>query len=207
MNDTMLPVDAQVECTDGHAGFVSTIIIDPVHQAVTHIVVKTSKDSDHKIPVDQIERTDQETIYLKCSLAELNQMDIFTETHYVKSGNPDYSMYMSGAYESPYVTNIEEDYVPVEEEQVPVGELAIHRGTKVEATDGDVGILEEFIVDANTGKVSHFILRKGHLWGQRDVTIPMTAVDHSEGDKVFLTLDKEAIAALPSVKVKRHHVL
>ena len=61
------------------------------------------------------------------------------------------------------------------------------------------------IYDAKTGKVSHFILRKGHLWGKRDVTIPISAIDHSEGDTVHLKLDKQAINNLPSVSVKRHY--
>ncbi len=205
MKDTLIPVDAKVECTDGHAGFVSAVVVDPVRQAVTHVVVQTSSDTDHAVHLDQIARTEHDTIYLNCTLAELHEMHVFTETHYIKTGSPDYSMYQSGAYQSPYVTNIQEDFVPVEEEQVPPGELAVHRGTKVAATDGNVGVLEEFIIDAKTGKVSHFILRKGHLWGKRDITIPIKAIDHAEGGTVYLALNKQAINDLPSVSVKRHY--
>ena len=204
MSDTLLPVDAKVECSDGHAGYVSTVIVDPVQRELTHFVVQTSKKSDHMVHLDQVERTEHETVFLRCTVAELDAMPVFTETHYLRSEKHDYSMYQGGAYQSPYVTNIQEDYVPVEEEQIPPGELAVHRGTKVSATDGKVGELEEFVVDAQTGHVTHFILRKGHLWGKRDVTIPITAIDHIEGDTVYLTLDKQAINDLPSVKVKHH---
>jgi sporulation protein YlmC with PRC-barrel domain len=205
MRDTLIPVDAKVQCTDGYAGFVTAVVVDPVKQEVSHVVVKTSKDTDHAVHLDQVERTEHDTIYLNCTIDELHQMHEFTETHYVKSENPDYSMYQSGSYQSPYVTNVREDYVPEEEECVPAGELAVHRGTKVAATDGNVGVLEEFVIDAKTGKVSHFILRKGHLWGKRDITIPVTAIDYSEGDIVYLKLDKAAIDDLPSVSVKRHY--
>jgi hypothetical protein len=37
------------------------------------------------------------------------------------------------------------------------------------------------------------------------VTIPITAIDHSEGETVYLTLDKAAINGLPSMKVKHHY--
>lgn len=205
MKDTLIPVDARVECTDGYAGFVSAIVIDPVRRKVTHIVVKTGTDTDRAVHLEQIARTEHETIYLNCTLAELHEMHRFTETHYIKSESPDYSMYQSGAYQSPYVSTLQEEYVPVEEQQVAPGELAIHRGTKVSATDGHVGVLEEFIVDAKTGKATHFILRKGHLWGKRDVTIPLTAIDRADEDTVFLNLDKDAISDLPSVEVKRHY--
>jgi hypothetical protein len=93
MKDTLIPVDANVECTDGHAGFVSAVVVDPVRQEVTHVVVKTSKDTDRAVHLDQIERTEHDTIYLTCSLAELEEMHPFTETHYIKSNNPDYSFY------------------------------------------------------------------------------------------------------------------
>lgn len=205
MKDTFIPIDAKVQCTDGYAGFVHAVIVDPVRQEVTHIVVQTSKDADHAVHLDRVERTEHDTIYLNCTIDELHGMPSFTETHYVKADIPDYSMLQSGAYESPYVTYVEEDVMPVEEECVPPGELAVHRGTKVAASDGSVGVLEEFVVDSKTGKVSHFVLRKGHLWGKRDVAIPITAIDHTEGETVYLKLDKKAVDALPSISVKRHY--
>ena len=45
---------------------------------------------------------------------------------------------------------------------------------------------------------------KGHLWGKKDVAIPVTAVDVVEADEVYLNIDKEAVGALPAVPVKRH---
>jgi sporulation protein YlmC with PRC-barrel domain len=205
MRDILIPVDGKVQCTDGQAGFVSTVIVDPVRQEITHLVVQTGPETDHMVPLDRVDRTDDDTVYLRCTLAELEDMPAFTETHYVRAEHPDYSLYQGGAYQSPYVTIVQKDYVPVEEEQVPPGELAMNRGTKISASDGRVGELEEFIIDARTGKVSHFILRKGHLWGKREITIPMSAIDRVEGDTVYLKLDKRAVEDLPSVKVKRHY--
>lgn len=205
MKDTVIPVDAKVVCRDGRAGYVSTVIVDPVQRKVTHLVVQRSADVDHLVLLDHLDRTEEDTVYLACTMAELKAMPEFTETHYVRSEGPDYSMYQGGAYQSPYATIVQEDYVPVEEEQIPPGELAVHRGAKVAATDGNVGELEEFIIDAKSGKVSHFVLRKGHLWGKREVTIPLSAIDRSDEDTVYLKLDKQAVNDLPSVKVKRHY--
>ena len=58
MKDTLIPVGAKVECTDGHAGFVSTVIVDPVRREVTHLVVQTSKDADRMVHLDKMGRTD-----------------------------------------------------------------------------------------------------------------------------------------------------
>ncbi len=204
MHELVIPVNGKVVCTDGSEGFVSTVVVDPVQRVLTHVVVKTSRDTDHLVPLAVIDNADEETVYLNCTVAELESMPTFTELHYIKMDYHDYSMYQSGAYQAPYVSNIEEDHVPVAEEQVPPGELAVHRGTKVAATDGNVGELEEFAIDPSTGKVTHFILRKGHLWGKREITIPISAIERMEENTVHLNISKKDIEALPAIKVKRH---
>ena len=104
----------------------------------------------------------------------------------------------------PYV--IKEDVamsVPVEYERIPPGELAVHRGAHVEATDGHVGKVDEFLVDPTSGHITHLILRKGHLWGQTDVAIPISEIERTMEDIVYLKLDKHDIAALPAISVRR----
>jgi hypothetical protein len=49
------------------------------------------------------------------------------------------------------------------------------------------------------------VLERGHLWGRREVTIPIDAVETVETDKVTLRLSKDEVGALPSVHVHRWH--
>jgi hypothetical protein len=37
-----------------------------------------------------------------------------------------------------------------------------------------------FVVDPKTGHITHLVLREGHLWGQRDVAIPVNAIERIE---------------------------
>ncbi len=106
-----------------------------------------------------------------------------------------------GPYTSPDAAYMVEalSNATMEQEQVGLNELAIHQDARVEAADGDVGKVEELIIEPATGVVSHLVLRKGHFWGKRDVTIPLEQVDHVEGDVVYLKLDKKAIEQLPAV--------
>ncbi|MFN2166188.1 MAG: PRC-barrel domain containing protein, partial [Anaerolineae bacterium] len=60
-----------------------------------------------------------------------------------------------------------------------------------------------FLVDPSTGHITHLVLREGHLWGQRDVTIPVSQIDHFDDDSVSLALDKDSIEALPAIPVRR----
>jgi len=86
----------------------------------------------------------------------------------------------------------------VEHERVPAGELAIHRGARVRAADGPAGRLEEFLVDS-AGHITHLVVREGHLWGLKDVTVPVSAVRRLEEDTVYLRIDRQSLAALPTV--------
>ena len=83
---------------------------------------------------------------------------------------------MGSSFYKPYVTPDITVEVPVEHLQIPPGELAVRRGTRVEATDGYVGKVDEFVVNPDNGHITHLVMREGHLWGKKDVTIPLSAM-------------------------------
>jgi len=62
----------------------------------------------------------------------------------------------------------------------------------------------EFLIDPANENITHLVLREGHLWSQKDVTIPVSAIDRIEEDAVYLKLDKHAVEVLPAVPIKRH---
>ena len=113
-------------------------------------------------------------------------------------------MYGGSHYYMPYVTPDMTVQVPVEHLQIPYGEMAVRRGTRVEATDGYVGKVDEFVINPENGYITHLVMREGHLWGKKDVIIPLSAMmgDTSE-DTVFLKLDKQQIQSLPTFPVHR----
>jgi sporulation protein YlmC with PRC-barrel domain len=113
-------------------------------------------------------------------------------------------MYGGGAYfYFPYVDPEMTVQVPVEHKQIPPGELAVRRGTRVDATDGYVGHVDEFVVNPKNGHITHLVMREGHLWGQKDVIIPVSALGDVLGDIVFLKLDKQQIGSLPAFPLHR----
>jgi len=69
----------------------------------------------------------------------------------------------------------------------------------VEATDGPVGQVDEFLVDPENMHITHLVLREGHLWGRKEITISMAQVDRVEEETVYLKLDKHQIEALSPV--------
>ena len=81
--------------------------------------------------------------------------------------------------------------------------MALTSGMEIEASDGKVGKLDELVLDPNSGDITHLQMREGHLWGKKDVAIPMADVEFIESETIYLKLDKAGVKALPAVKVKR----
>jgi sporulation protein YlmC with PRC-barrel domain len=36
--------------------------------------------------------------------------------------------------------------------------------------------VDEFVVNPKNGHITHLVMREGHLWGQKDVIIPLALV-------------------------------
>jgi len=205
-----IPLQAQVECTDGICGLSVYVLIDPLIDEVKSLVVReTLSNTEYIVPVDVISKTIADTIQLRCSKAELEKMAPFVQTEFVQDKVLDYAGYrggISGAgsyFYMPYVTSEVRIPVSIEHQQIPPGELAVHRGTRVEATDGYVGKVDEFVVNPETGRITYLVMREGHLWGKKNVIIPLSAMEDTGDDTVFLNIDKHQIESLPTFPVNR----
>lgn len=207
-----IPLNAKVLCTDGVFGLSVFVLIDPVLDEVTHLVVREDAfpNTEYIVPVEVVSETIAETIQLPCSKAELKKMEPFIKTTYIEERVPErYYNYGGGLYGSgsyyymPYVTLDMKMQVPVEHRQIPPGELAVHRGARVEATDGYVGHVDEFVVNPENGHITHLVMREGHLWGRRDVIIPVSAMGDPKENTVYLKIDKRQIEALPNFPLRR----
>jgi uncharacterized protein YrrD len=197
-----LPVNVKVYCTDGLCGRSTHIVFKPSSDEVTHVVVETQQSPHTQVlvPVSRVTETTPDSINLRYSRDELAKLQSFIETEFVQV---DVSPYVGLPYYIEPYPFAYSQRVGVAHEAIPTGELAIRRGARVEATDGHVGHVDEFLIDPKNDAITHLVLREGHLWGQKDVTIPITQIDHIEEDTVYLKLDKASIEALPTVAAHR----
>jgi sporulation protein YlmC with PRC-barrel domain len=204
-----IPIDVEVLCTDGPGGHSSAIVLNPVTKEVTHLAVRTKGlfYDEYLVPVELIVEGTTERISLSCSRAELAQCPPFERTVLVgvdgtELGANDVDLAVAATYGTmPGGEYPGAMYPPtLQEEQLPDGELSLHPGASVEATDGHVGHVQEFIIDPQNNRVTHLVLREGHLWGKKDVTIPLDQIERIEADVIYLKLDKAAVEHLPSVR-------
>jgi sporulation protein YlmC with PRC-barrel domain len=198
------PLNAEVHCTDGRSGRSTYIVLNPATEQITHIVVKEKQPSrvERLVPVRLVTSTAAEVILLNCSLEEFSKLEPFNQKHFIHGDLPhhatDPSLTLLWPYAVPAKRTVDEKIRPI-----PPGELAVRRGARVQATDGRVGRVDEFLVDPDNCHISHLCLRKSHLRGDKAICIPVSEIGEIKERVVYLKLDKEAIASLPSVPVKR----
>jgi sporulation protein YlmC with PRC-barrel domain len=205
-------IGAKANCSDGFCGEVSRMIIDPVARAVTHLVVepKHRGEPGRLVPLDLAETAGRE-ITLRCTLAEFDRLDPAEETELVDG--PGYGggygsaesvqgygggggMGVGGSVSGLGIgADLGHHVRTIVEEAVPLGETQVRRGEHVHALDGEIGRVQGFVV-AGDQQVTHVLLEEGHLWGKKEVAIPMrvvTAVD----DGIRLSITKKQVEELP----------
>ena len=192
-----MPLNVEVYCADGLCGHSKEVVMDRETEQVTHLVVKEKHApyTELLVPIDLVTETTPHVIRLRCAKAELAEMQPFLEVEVIEEKIPHYVPFLM-----PIVTP-ETRWVTVKREAIPPGEIAVRQGAHVEATDGRVGRLDEFLVDPVTEHVTHLVMREGHLWGQRDVTIPVSEIDRLGENTIYLKLDKDQVEALPSTPI------
>jgi len=202
---TNIPIHAQVVCTDGERGKSTHVILNPITHKVTHIAIEDKHLPDNPtrlVPAGKVADVTPEHIQLTCTREEVANMSTFIVTNFIQESAPGMA-YLSGTvYTSPYVFN-DTAYDAVQEENIPADELALHSGMHVEANDGELGKLDELVLDPKSGEVTHLLIREGYLWGKKDVAIPVASIDYSDGKSIYLNIDSATVKALPAVPVKR----
>jgi sporulation protein YlmC with PRC-barrel domain len=202
---TDIPLKANVQCSDSPCGKSTNVIVNPITHQVTHVVVQDKKLPQYAtrlVPIDKVASATHNQITLSCTLDEVARMDPFIITRFIQESGSGQAYGSGEAYTSQYVLN-DTAYDSVKEEQIPQGELSVYSGMHVQASDGKVGKLDELVLDPKSGDITHLQMREGHLWGKKDVAIPVSAVDFVDEDTIYLKLDKKAVKALPAVPVKR----
>jgi sporulation protein YlmC with PRC-barrel domain len=214
-----LDLGSVVHCTDGVFGELADVVIDPTTRCVTHLVVQPSRAGEptRLVPIARARGGDEATIVLDGSAEEIGRLESVQETAYLRLGefpvdDPDWQVGVEEMLALPYYQGLDalgaepaayDDHVMWKYDRIPKGDVEIRRASPVTSSDGHhVGHVDGFVVD-DEAHIAHFVLEHGHLWGKREVVIPIGAVARVETDEVVLTLSKDEVGALESSRVHR----
>jgi sporulation protein YlmC with PRC-barrel domain len=215
MAEESFTIGSEVSGTDGIAGELTRVVFDPVTDTMTHLVVepKGRLGLARLVPIDLVDaEAPAGQLRLGCTLTEFAHLDPAEETQFVP-GTQGYGQYgPQQVLTWPYSTLGGATPVPqklmdgvsetVTYDTIPAGEVEVRRGEHVHATDGAIGHVEGLVIDPGSHHVTHVLLQEGHLWGRKEVAIPISAVTDTD-DGIRLSLTKHQVGQLPPVDISR----
>jgi sporulation protein YlmC with PRC-barrel domain len=198
---TQFTIGVDAVCTDGVCGEVSRVVVDPVARTVTHLVIepKHRRGLGRLVPLSLVDATAGE-VALRCTMAEFDELGAAEETQFLPGSS--FSGYgpqqmLAWPY---YGIGMGNSPLAVTYDKVPLGEVTVRRGEHVHAIDGDIGRVEGLVIDPSDHHVTHVLLQEGHLWGRKEVAIPIGAVTGVD-DGIQLNITKHEVQDLPPVEV------
>ncbi|OQY40072.1 MAG: hypothetical protein B6229_02690 [Spirochaetaceae bacterium 4572_7] len=208
-----IPLKAKVICKDGEYGIIKELLIDPIKEKVTHAVLENKHNGLQVIvSINEIDYTTDSVITLEKSAVELDKYPPFLKIEYIKvpNINPNISYWgadatMGHSYTMfPYVVHDGTTSVEVTNEEIPDGEFKLRKGMVVKDHTGKkLGNIDELIINESSGSITHIVMRKGHLFGAKEIAVPNIHINRYEKDFVSLYIEEKAIDALPEVIIKR----
>jgi sporulation protein YlmC with PRC-barrel domain len=211
---TEFTVGVRAECSDGYCGQLSRMMTDPATRKITHLVIKPQhrRGSDRLVPIELVDMTAND-ISLRCTLAEFDELPPAEEVDLAEGdeygggyggaesvqGYGDVGgMGVGGSASGTAIGGSLGHHVrTVTHHVVPMGEAELRPGEHVHAVDGEIGQVLGFIVDPADQRVTHVVLKEGHLWGRREVAIPISAVTAID-EGIRLNMTKKQVEDLPT---------
>ena len=195
-------IGAEASCTDGPCGKLNRVVIDPVARELTHLIVglEHSPDAPRLVPIDLVDAS-AAGLQLRCTVAEFSALNPAEETQFIE-GTTEYAAYgTEQAVFWPHYGYRGTRGTEVTTDAIPPGELEVRRGDPVHATDGEIGRVQGLVIDPGSHHVTHVLLQEGHLWGRKEVSIPVGAVTKID-DRIELNLTKKQVEGLPPVDIE-----
>jgi hypothetical protein len=203
----------RASCVDGFCGVVTRAILDPAAETVTHLVIQPRHRPDEArlVPVALVAPVDGQAreIRLRCTLAEFRALEPAEEVEFTADAGvggaareatilPYSNVGGFGAADPAGGVGMAASQSILARHVVPQGETEVQRHDRVHAVDGEIGRVEGFLVDSADHAVTHVLLQEGHLWGRKEVAIPVSAIA-SVDDGIRLTITKEQVEGLPPI--------
>jgi hypothetical protein len=199
-------IGSNVSCSDGPCGELTRVVVDPAARTVSHLVVGPPHrgGTSRLVPV-RLAGTGTAAIQLRCTRSQFEGLQEAEETQIVPGALGELDDGQGHKLSAPYYgrggmglamavgTGFGAGTAPqrITSDRIPAGKVEVRRGEHVHATDGPIGKVRGLTVLTRGRRVTHVLLDEGHLWGKRQVAIPIGAVaDFSDGVRLSLTRDE-----------------
>jgi sporulation protein YlmC with PRC-barrel domain len=220
-----LDLGGAVHCVDGVYGELADVVIDPIKLRVTHLVVQPQHRHDlaRLVPVGKAHARapSDAAILLDYTVAEISGLEPLQKSAYLRLGeipveDPEWEIGIEKMLALPYFGSfatgglgaviaplgVDQEIAELYD-RVPKNKVEVRRASAVFSCDDHrLGHVDGFVVDSQE-LITHLVLEQGHLWGKREITIPINAVAKIKTDAVMLSLSKDQVGELKPVPVHR----
>ena len=211
-------IGSRVRCAGEECGEVEFVVVDPIADKLTHLVVRPDDaESEPRLVPVHLAVPGPDGVELNCTRARFEEFEPAMQTFFRPGTEPagltepargdrilQWPFY--GLAPSPalvgFAPGVDPQPATTTVERLPVGEVSVRRGERVHAVDGEIGRVRGLIVVPPNSEVSHVLLDEGHLWGRKRVAIPIRDVLGIDADGVAVRLAKDEIKDLPPVDVE-----
>jgi len=201
-NATIISADSK------EVGRLERVVIDPQTKALTHIVIHKGliNAKDKVVPVDMIAAAVPDSIGLRLSSDQLDELSDYEETKY-SQGNDGWSgPAMQGATGYMDTPNSPMTSAPTLKEKViniPPNTVALKEGAQVNTADGKhIGKLEQVLTSPESGQVTHLRVSHGVLRKESKL-IDAAWIGTIEEKTVTLNTDSATVEQLPDYDMDR----
>jgi len=212
----MFTIGSPVFATDGKVGVLKYVVLNPETQEVSDLVIKCDLFGDARVlSVRHIDHVDEDgAIHLAVDKAFVRRSHKFAREEFtepdttVAAAHPDGRLYWQDIY-GVMATELPKPVTHVHIiEGVDDGEVLVGRGSRVLTALGErVGTVDHVVIDPDANKLLYLVVRLPGI-RRRRVVVAASQVKAWQSDGVILTLDKEALYALPPyVPAKRDATL
>ena len=207
-----IELGSRVHCSDGDAGELADVVLDPASLTVTHLVVRPRGETERLVPVQLLSGADRDGVAFRSSRADLAALPSPEAVEFLPVGEfpqggetwdvgvedelpiPSPTSIELGDFVGDYATQVEVAY-----DRVPKGTVELRRASLVESADHEiVGTVHALVLDG--ARITHVVLCTGHLWWRREHAVPIGAVARVETDLVATSLSSRDVRALPAPK-------
>ncbi|HEY66416.1 MAG TPA: BON domain-containing protein [Caldilineae bacterium] len=202
----MFKIGADVYCTDGRAGRLVKVVVDPHTRRVTDLIVEKGflQKKDRVIPIEVVEKSDDQGVYLRISSQELKNYPEYKVEEFTVPA-PDWESGLGYSSEDILHWYIRYGTVapsvevrPMIRQRVQKGidpnETVIGRGTRVHDAEGTIGHIDHLLVNKETGEITHLVLRKGIF--PRRLVIPIDMVKYIDEEGIYIHATREELEKL-----------
>ncbi|MBO0894095.1 MAG: hypothetical protein J2O39_06935 [Acidimicrobiales bacterium] len=210
---TRYAIGTEVLCSDGPCGHLKRVVINPVAKVLRHLVVEPRhrQGLGRLVPIEKVASAG-EVIRLSCTIKEFEALPFAEETRFLTGTARDLEYEPDETYVMPYfalgsaggfrsMASVDAAPHVISYDKIPAGEVEVRRNDPVHATDGAIGRVRGLVVDPVDQHVTHVLLDEGHLWGRKEVAIPITAVTEVDDQGAHLDLTKDQVRDLPPVEI------